>query len=454
MLTDKETNHLTRCDNRLAINFICMLLLFNVCVVHWHKCLDEDNIDFLVLWSLPESLNYMSVPDIYSNEGESQLSKHMVYENLSDRELQVAKDVVAYYKEHVAINSTPFLYSIVGLLKSHDYDKDLNIYILLSTMCLAGSVMLLCYFSGFSFMLAVILLVYLEFFHVPMLVDDIIGNITSFQILLLTLFVACSVFKYKYSSLLSGLALGLCVMLKPNVLFVLIFNVIILYVKIRSSKDCIRFRGFVTGVVTSLLVCILIGSAYFGGINIWGYFLHKLTIILNFHYPVDGCNYSLTNIIYSYTKTNYSLWILVVLVAGFLYFCLVNRRRIKRNSISNLGIDRENEICLAESFCVVGIGCATMFFSSGLAWVHYHVLLIPLLIFLLRPNNQIFNNGYVNLFVRLLPYVSLTLYSSANRYIFHTNLSFAVIFNVSMSILLFAAFHELSHLYTDSISKT
>ena len=36
-------------------------------------------------------------------------------------------------------------------------------------------------------------------------------------------------------------------------------------------------------------------------------------------------------------------------------------------------------------FVVVGLGCAVMLMSSRLAWPHYHVLLIPLELYLIRP---------------------------------------------------------------------
>ena len=62
-------------------------------------------------------------------------------------------------------------------------------------------------------------------------------------------------------------------------------------------------------------------------------------------------------------------------------------------------------------FAATGIGCAVMLVSAGLTWLHYYILLIPLVLFMIRPLSEHDQQSLPLKVLRISPIVVLLIFT-------------------------------------------
>ena len=288
---------------------------------------------------------------------------------------------------------------------------------------------------------SILILIMFGSFYVPLLSDMQAGNINHIQLFVITMYIACSNSRKPALVLLSGIVLGIGIMLKPNIFMIFVLSIILTLV----NKEFRRFFHLLLGCSLSAVICFLISSMYFGRFSIWMDFLQSLPITLNFIYPLEDGNISLTSLIFYLTKIKASFVIFGIIFSTFLYISWISKNT-KFSSYREIEAIQEydKEYVLKEIFSTTGVGCAIMLLSAGLAWLHYYVLLIPLIIFMIRPIREK-NNGEKNFMaIRLLAFIVTLLFTTiSSSMVGYIALRQSILFNIATVLLLVITFYEL-----------
>jgi hypothetical protein len=115
------------------------------------------------------------------------------------------------------------------------------------------------------------------------------------------------------------------------------------------------------------IASVTAGSIYFRSATIWGEWLAALRALPDDIVPVDIGNFSLALIVRQLTGRHASAVLLLIVVAVTLFVAF--RRRPAR----------------AGDTALIALGCVGLHLVSRLVWLHYYVLAIPLIMWLLRP---------------------------------------------------------------------
>jgi hypothetical protein len=223
---------------------------------------------------------------------------------------------------------------------------------------------MLCYLLRLSAVATVLLLTFLTADFAPVVSDLGVGNINEVQLFGAALFIF---FAARSRYWLAGIAIGLATMIKPTTAIVLVLAVVVGVVD-REYRRLVRVLG---GALGAAVGAIAISGVYFGNPKMWIAFIQNLSGTLGEgSYPLEKGNYGLAKLLFGGSGPGTTM-ILVVLLAVFVWVIWSSRR---------IGA----EAAAPNAFAAAGVGCAMMLLSSPLAWVHYFVLLIPLLLYVVR----------------------------------------------------------------------
>jgi hypothetical protein len=365
---------------------IALLLLANFLPSYWQRATQKAKMDYFTFWSVPNCESLGSIENIYSEDGQRELGTQQGRKAdlpaASEKQKQVTSYVLRYYDGRIDATGTPFMYTVIGLLSGGDYDKDQMFYMVLSSICFIASVLILCYLLRLSLVPTLLIVTLLISSYEPLLSDLRVGNLNQFQLFVVAAFIwTMAKSKGFFHVLLAGIILGVGIMLKPNIAPILLLSVL-LYVMDKEYERCL---ALLTGTCLGGLVSFLISILYFGKLSVWKDFVASLGPALGVSYPLEHGNYSLSTLVFRWTKTNLSIHILIILIAVFAILVW----KTKRREASSVRIrDSKTKDALLGTVLVGGIGCAIMLLSSGLAWLHYYVLLVPVIVFVIRPTAQ------------------------------------------------------------------
>jgi hypothetical protein len=375
-----------RASSYRLLTLLTALLLVGTLFDQWQYAIHSPTIDFFTAWSVPHYLSGNPVANIYSSDIQadmgSVLSKEASRPDTPENQ-KVATEVTSrLYDNRVDATGSPLLYTAIGLLSTGHYETDHENFILLSMLCSTSAIVLLCRLLRFS-ALAVLLLPSVLWGVYAALISDVrVGNTNQIQLLAISLFVFLAA---RSKRVLAGLVLALAIMLKPN----LILIAALLFLMIVVDRSYRRHWPTALGVLAGLIVSLLISISYFGTPTIWVDFAKSLPQTLGLSYPLADGNFGLAALIFDLTRTHTSMLILSISIAIFAVV-LWQTREVRSESSVTLGFGEKpsEERCLHEAFDAAGIGCALMLLSSGLVWLHYYLLLIPLWLYVARPRAE------------------------------------------------------------------
>jgi hypothetical protein len=295
-------------------------------------------------------------------------------------------------------SATPFLYAVIGLVHSGDYERDLAIWQALS---LAGFTLGLLVFARLLGLspaagLALLLpcLVWLSALHS----DLRVGNVNSFQLGLVGLvFWLQSRDAAARFGLLAGVVTAMTVLFKPNLAPVPLLLLGAWLLRGQWRKLLIGSAGMVSGV----LIALAWSAVFFGGVGVWIDWLRDLQALMGNNFPSESGNFNAANVLGLHFGGLSQAWLALALCALVLAFLWWGRRHA--GAAEGL---RER----VEYGQLLGLACVIQILSSPLVWVHYFVLAVPLLVVAFRPWPGSARPGLFSLLVlRLLPVLSLLL---------------------------------------------
>jgi len=287
---------------------------------------------------------------------------------------------IAYAADAIYTFSTPWLYALVGLSSGGDYDRDLVLFQSVSLAALVIACAWTCRRLGHSWARAALLVGALVYLYEPVLSDAAVGNVNRLVLAGLLAAVGWGAGGTGAARHLGvGALLAAAVMFKPNAGPVVLVLVLAWWVAGERRRIGLTIAGGALGTAVALAV----SSAYFGSFEPWRRWIEELGLLMGKGIPSTATgNMAPAQIVKDAEGALPGWWpppaaVAAALVAAVVVAVLLGRRR--RGAAAT---DPAQDVTLA------GLGGAIAVLASPLAWLHYYVLTVPLLLSLLRPRGR------------------------------------------------------------------
>jgi hypothetical protein len=360
---------------------IALLLLANAAVARWHYASVALDIDYFTLWSVPHllsagPLSAASTTNIYRTDTQRQMAAALLDEarsgDPSSLQSRVTALTASLSDNRLDVTGTPFAYAMAGLFSSGDFARDVMAFHWLSLICFLSAIGILLWMLRFSLAGAVVCLVFFGFEFTPIRADVRVANVNQIQLLALALFILLS---SKARPMAAGMALGLGIAIKPNLLAVagmaLLFGL--------AARHYKRTARTVFGVGLATATAVVASALYFDRLTVWRDFVRSVPDTLGRGYLLASGNYGFAELVSTMTSVPLAPAVVVLLFTALVAVLSLTRRKEANNG--------DRDWPFHESFLVVGSGCALMLLGSRLAWLHYYALTIPIALYLLRPED-------------------------------------------------------------------
>jgi hypothetical protein len=304
----------------------------------------------------------------------------------------------AEFVSYLHSSATPFLYAVIGLVSSGDYERDLATWQSLSLAAFTLGLLVIARLLGLSTTASLALLlpclVWLSALHS----DLRVGNVNSLQLglvaLVLWLQSRDAAARYGF---LAGAVVAMAVLFKPNLAPIPLLLLGAWLVRGQLRKLLIGSAGMACGA----LIAVAWASIFFGGPGVWIDWLRDLQALMGTNFPAEHGNFNAGNVLGLQLGGLARSWLALALCALVLAFLWWGRRHAGAEE----GL-RERVECGQ----LLGLACVIQMLTSPLVWVHYFVLAVPLLVVAFRPWSEPARRGLASLLVlRLLPVLGLLL---------------------------------------------
>jgi hypothetical protein len=348
---------------------LVLLALFGVAAA-WSASRPARGIDFYQFWAVGQALAGSGAEDVYTDAGRRRVGADLL--EAARGAGQPRRLAAAEYRAVLETYSTPFLYATFGALSTGDYEADFRTYRRLTLACLVVSVVLLCAVAGGSLDLALLSVLAFSVWFEPFASDLRVGNVNSLQLLMLAVYLATAARgrRPRARQVAGGAILGLAVMFKPNLAFVV---ALLLAWWIVSAQPRV-LAAHVAGGGVGALAAFALSSASFGSPRIWWDWLAALRSLPDRLIATELGNVAPARLI------GEALGIDAALPLAILFAAIALAAIWGARSAAPAGAR-----CPSPEAVVVALGCLLMLIASRLAWLHYFVSAIPMLVVLLRP---------------------------------------------------------------------
>ena len=255
---------------------LALLLLVHSALSAWQYATQTPMIDFFVFWSVPHTLSIKPAVNIYTEEGRRDMGAEMAAEAQSpsaseaQRQATFANIQDPLHNGKVDSHGTPFLYTLIGLLSSGNFDADQQRFAIASLLCLVASVAMLCHLVRLSMASTILLLAFLAAEFAPVWSDIGVGNLNEIQLFAVALFVFLA---GRSRHLWAGVAIGTVTMLKPTTAIVLVLAVIVAL----ADRDYRRIVRLAAGVCAAAVGAFALSVLYFANPKMWIEFFKSLS---------------------------------------------------------------------------------------------------------------------------------------------------------------------------------
>jgi hypothetical protein len=360
-----------------------VLLIFSFLRTWDYSAVSAAGVDFYQFWAVAQTVARSSGVKIYSEDARVQIGRAF-YERAHSQASSDRERAAANYRRVLETYSSPFLYSFFRLFSLGSYETSFRIYLLVCLICSSVGILALCSSFRYPFLTSLLAIaVFMEWFE-PLLSDIRVGNVNQLQLGLLGLYVWLqSRAELPRRHLIGGIVLGLGIMFKPNLAFVVGMLSLAWLINGRFRKLLEQYLG----IGLASLTAVAVSSIYFRSATVWVDWLASLKSLPDSITAVRMGNYSLNRLIADVAGLEVGTYICMVLVALTAAFLWAGKRNGQPSAqAENLDSARAFE----EDSLMVGIGCLIYLIAARLVWLHYMILVIPMALFLLRPREEAF----------------------------------------------------------------
>jgi hypothetical protein len=372
----------------IALKVFCFTAAIFAIVQAWKLSERLACIDFYQFWTAGQVVRETQSEDIYATAERQRLGKLMLERaeveagsspqaKATSKRFQSARsrDVLETY-------STPWLYTVFALASGGNYDKDQDRYLHFSLLCLVFGVAAISTILDFTPAAGAIAVAVLVTWFFPAKSEMFVGNVNRVQLALLAFFLLIqSRESWRWRHAAGGFALGSAVVFKPNLGFVALTLTLGWAVFKRYRKLLLESAGMVLGGLFSVAA----SAWYFRSFRPWLSWARELSRLMSeYDMSVSRGNFSLARLVRDSVGEGVTS-LFPILFFGVVVFVLV-RSMLKAGASSV-----QSDGCLDAKWdlhwdvLLVSLGASVSLLAVQLAWLHYFVLTIPAVLYLLRP---------------------------------------------------------------------
>ncbi|TAL17066.1 DUF2029 domain-containing protein [bacterium] len=327
--------------------------------------------DYTGYWAGVQYVDKLGGGDFYSETGERKINSFY-----KDPAYGVDSDAVFSLRTRSQLRNvqTPLIYAVIAPITLGNYSLDQGRFGLFSTVFFVGGMLLLLRLFGFDAAYSLTLLIFVLLVFNPFFSDYLNNNFSRFQLGFFALALFSLSLGGKRWSFLAGFILWFGVLIKPSLALVPAFLIFSRIVRRQWGELKIEVAGSLAGIAAGLAI----GALYFGYPGVW---LDWLSMIKDFSYlntPFTSYNLSFSSMLNYLTGKDFAL---PALAAGL----LLTGYRIYRLGLLARETDRDGKASFLADLQVASLGLAAYLLCAKLAWLHYFVLVLPLVLLLFSP---------------------------------------------------------------------
>jgi len=374
------------------------IVAFSSIVTNWRPIHTVPAIDFYQFWVVGQELEAGRAGDIYSAAERERIGEHHLdraRENGGKTEVRAARQ-----RETLETFSTPFMYTVFGAVSSGDYDRDLRRYRDLALAALLFAVVILCRLLGYGALSTIAAMAVFAAWFAPTRSDWLVGNVNSFQLALLACFVwlACR-FPSTAGHVVGGLVLGASAMWKPNSALVVVLLLLAWAARRRYAKLVHVSIGIAVAAIAAFIWSSIAFRGGGGGVDIWWSWLSALSALPEDIITVELGNYAPSRLLLEWIGIDAALAIGLACLGLTLVALII--------AFSGAPKGERPEQAGFEDLGIVALGSLITLLGSPLAWLHYFVAAIPMLLVALGPAWSPRGGGLALFASRVLAWIAL-----------------------------------------------
>jgi len=360
----------------LTVSILLFVFAMNLL---WENAEGSPGIDYYQVWVAAEAVRNKTVADIYAAGADAALGDRylLAYRRTAPSERQRA---VATKCRELGLTGTPFLYAALSPAVTGDYERDYRVFQAISIACLAASIAIFGRLLGLSTPAWLAMGGLLAGWFAPILSDTLVGNVNRIQLALLAVAAWLLSRGHRSAATLAGGALLSCaVFFKPNV--GLAAGLLGVWWIMGGQFGRLAWAG--AGALIGAIVAVSWSAASFGTLRCWASWFDMISHLRDRYQPTSEMgNFGLSEYLRGALGRDVSTYLLVGLLAlaGAAFWVARVRGRAGAGGAEPATGRAGNAEVL-----VIGLGCAAWLLSAWLVWLHYYVLLTPLILLAASP---------------------------------------------------------------------
>jgi hypothetical protein len=213
----------------------------------------------------------------------------------------------------------------------------------------------------------------------PFASDMRVANVNSLQLAAIAAYLCVLRFSGRYRDVFGGAILALAVAFKPNIVFIPAMLAISWIVNGRFR----RVVQFAIGAVVGLAIASAMTVASFGSLRCWADWISAVRALPAEIISVEYGNFAPARMLSEWLGINVA--IPAAIVFGGLALWAIQQGRQKNTTMSEPASSHD----FATDGLAISLGCLLVVLVSRLAWLHYYVLMIPVILAALSPNDSL-----------------------------------------------------------------
>jgi len=368
----------------------------------WQYTKEYVGLDYYVTWVAADAVKNDTPHNIY--EASSRYTLATEYRNKADALNDAPKQkLVAGHLKELHMTATPFLYWVTGVFAAGDYESDLTTWQLLSLFLVTASILVLCRLLDYPPATSLAILLPVLVWFMPLYSNLRVANVNGIQLGLISLILwLLSRRTDGWYLFIIGLLTGLLVMFKPNIAPVALLFGGVWAVRRQYGKLLASLSGMATGAVTAVLV----SSIWLGNATAWLDWFNYIRQYVDGGPGERGGNYAIITQLSIGTSPVVQLTAAVFLCLLCLVLFWWGHRGASADESDKARTDRE----FIENTMLIAMGCIIPMLTSTMVWLHYYMLIIPMIIIAFRPWREPGPMKIIPLLMlRVLPTVALVI---------------------------------------------
>lgn len=328
-------------------------------------------VDYYHFWLVGQIVHSGEARDVYGREARLELGETAYRRAFAPGGGKAQRRAATKFRR-LETTATPFLYASFFPFVSGDYDRDRVVFNAASLLLFLFAAAAIAWRLGYGVTAVLVLLGLLLVAFEPLASDLRVGNVNRLQFGLLA-FYAALLWRPagRTAAGAAGAWIGLASMWKPNLAFVAATVSFFWWLR----GDSARLWAHLAGAALGVLAAFGCAAAFFGTPEVWVWWLEAAARLTD-DFPVsvaDG-NFAPSHVLEQFYGIRLGLaWPLaIVALLG-----MALRHAAHRSGPG----EHEGEI-----LPLVGIGVAASLLASPLAWLHYYLLSVFLVLWALRPD--------------------------------------------------------------------